>query len=93
MNFFDDSEESSSFNALFIVFRAKGGRNQRLRLAACEQARPVRARQNAHLDFNLADLIEFAAIRTAPVFQHLVAENPLFQCVEYFARFRLLLVR
>ena len=40
------------------------------------------ARQDADFDVDLADLVELAAIRTAAVLQHLVAEDALLERVE-----------
>ena len=69
-------------DALLVVLGAERDRDQRLRFAAREQRRTVGARQHADFDGDLADLVECAAIRTAALLQHLVAEDALFESVE-----------
>ncbi len=80
-------------NPLLVVLRAERRRHQRLRLAAREQRRTVRARQHAHFALDLADLVELAAIRTPLRLQHLIAEDAFLQRVEQLLAFRLLLFR
>src|ERR1700691_2401517 len=79
------------FDALRIVFSAQGQGHQGLRFAAGEQRGAVGARQHAGFDGDGANLIEGAAIRTAVVLQHLVAEDALFQRLEDLLAFVLLL--
>ena len=78
-------------DALLVVLGAERDRNQRLRFAAREQGRTVGARQNARFDPDLADFVECAAIGTAVVLQHLIAEDALLEGFEALARFVLLL--
>ena len=52
-------------DALLVVLGAERRGDQRLRFAAREQRRSVRARQHADFALDLADLVELAAIRTA----------------------------
>src|SRR5450432_1184308 len=73
------------FNPLLIVFRAKRGRHQCLRLTARKHARSMRPRQHARLDPDIAHFIERAPIWTPPLLQHLVAEDALFQGLENLA--------
>ena len=70
------------FDALRIVLGAEGDRDQRLGFAAGEEGGTVGARQNAGFDGDLADLIEGAAVGTAVVLQHLIAEDALFESRE-----------
>ena len=81
MNRLEASPGSSSSIALLVVLGAQRDGHQRLRFAAREQRRTVRARQHADFDGDLADLVEGAAIGTAAILQHLVAEDPLLQRV------------
>ena len=77
-------------DALLVVLGAERGGDQRLRFAAGEQRRAVGARQHADFDVDLADFVELAAVRTAAVLQHLVAEDALLQAIEQFLGFGLL---
>ena len=63
------------FDALLVVLGAERHRDQRLGFAAREQRRTVGARQDAGFDGDLADFVERAAIGTAVILQHLVAED------------------
>ena len=71
---------------LHVFAGAERGGDQRLRLAAREDRGAVRARQHADLDPDIADLIELAAVGTAPLFDHLLAEDLLAQHVEVACR-------
>ena len=78
-------------DALLVVLGAEGDGDQRLRLAAREQGRAVGAGQQAGFDRDGADLVERAAIGTAALVEHLVAEDLLLEQVEDLARFGALL--
>ena len=67
--------ESKQLNALLIVLGAERGGDQGLGFSAGEQRGAVRARQHADFDVDLADLVEFAAVGTAAVLEHLFAED------------------
>ena len=70
------------FDALFVVLGAQRDGNQRLRFAAGEDSEPcVRGRTPASPQI-CADLVERAAIGTAPRLEHLVAEDALFEKFE-----------
>ena len=71
---------------LHVFAGAQRGGDQRLGFAAGKDRRPVRARQHADFDPDIADLVELAAIRTALVLDHLLAEDLLAQQVEVLAR-------
>ena len=58
---------------LLVVRRAERDGDERLRFAAGEDRRTVRARQHARFDRDGADLVELAAIETAPALERLVA--------------------
>ena len=81
------------FDALLVFLGAEGDGDQRLGFAAGEQGRAVGARQHAGLDGDGPDLVEGAAIRTAVLLQHLVAEDPLLQRVVDLGGFVPLLFR
>ena len=74
------------FQPLLVFAGAQRRGNQRLGLAAGEYRRPVSARQHADFDPDIANLVELAAIRTALLFDHLLAEDLLAQQVEVLAR-------
>ncbi len=57
----------------------KSGRDQGLGFAASENCRAVSARQHADFDPDIANLIELAAIGTALLLDHLLAEDALAQ--------------
>ena len=76
------------FDALLVVLGAEGDRDQRLRFAAGEEGRTVGARQNAGFDGDVADFVERAAIGTAAMLEHLVAEDALLESVEALLGFR-----
>ena len=78
-------------DALLVVLGAQRDGHQRLGLAAGEQRRAVRARQDAGFDGDGTDLVEGAAIRTAMILDHLVAEDALPERLEALGGFRLLL--
>ena len=59
----------------------------RLRFAAGEKRRAVRARKPAGLDRNRTNFGEPAAVGTPAVVQNVVAEDALFQLIEQFAGF------
>ena len=67
---------------LLVFFRSQRRGRQRLRLAAGEKSRAVRAGQHAHFAGDLANLIERAAIGTPAANQHVVAEDALAQPLE-----------
>ncbi len=69
-------------DALLVVLGAQRHRDQRLRFAAREERRSVRARQHAGFDGDGPDLVEGAAIRTPAVVEHLVAEDALLERVD-----------
>ncbi len=79
------------FNALLVFLGAQRHGDQGLGLAASEQGRAVRSRQDAGLDRDGADLVEGTPVGTAMLFEHLVAENALLEAIEGFADLRLLL--
>ena len=81
------------FDALGVVLGAQREGHQGLGFAAGEQRRAVGSRQHAGFDGDLADLIEGAAIRTAVVLQHFVAEDALLEGLEDLLAFVFLLVR
>ena len=67
---------------LHVFAGTQRGRDQRLGFAAGEDCRSVRAGQHADLDPDIADLVELAAVGTALLFDHLLAEDLLAQQVE-----------
>ena len=70
------------FQPLHVVGGAERGGDQRLRFAAGEDRRAVRARQNADFDPDSANLVEGAAIGTALFLDHLLTEDALAQGLE-----------
>src|ERR1019366_5443306 len=68
--------------ALHVFAGAKCGRDQRLRLTTGKDGRAVGARQNSDLNPDIANLVELAPVGTAPVFNHLLAEDLLTQKIE-----------
>src|SRR5690242_1910555 len=67
------------FKTLHVVAGAQSGRNQSLSFAAGEDCRTVRTRQHANFDPNVANLIKRAAIGTALLVNHSLAEQTLAQ--------------
>ena len=67
---------------LHVFAGAQRGRDQRLRFAAGEDRRTVGAGQHADFDPDIADLVELAAIGTALLLDHLLAEDLLAQHFE-----------
>ena len=63
------------FDLLRFLRRAEGHGDERLRLAAGEDGRAVRTREDGRLDRDRPDLVERAAIDAAFLFQHEVAED------------------
>ena len=80
-------------DALFVIFRAEGHRYQGLRFTTSEDGRSVRPRKHAGLNCYGPDLVELASVRPPVLFEHFVAENPLFQQIVKFGGFFLLLLR
>ena len=70
------------FEALHVVAGAQGGGDQRLGFAAGEDGGAVGAGQNADFDPDIADLVEGAAVGTALLVDHLLAEDALAQGLE-----------
>ena len=62
---------------LLIVRSAEGDGHERLCLTTRKDGRAVGARQNASFDGDVADLVELAAIETAPAFERLVLHDLL----------------
>ena len=58
---------------LLIVGRAERGGDERLRLAAREDGRPMDPRQDAHFRPDVAHLIERAPVEAVSPVEHLVA--------------------
>src|SRR5690606_27707227 len=58
-------------DALLVLAGAERRRDDRLRLAAREERRAVRAREEAHLDADRADRLEVAAVHAAPIVEDL----------------------
>ena len=77
------------FEALHVVAGAQGGGDQRLGFAAGEDGRAVGARQDADFDPDIADLVEGAAVGTALLVDHLLAEDALAQGLEVGLEFLL----
>ena len=67
------------FQSLHVIRRAQSRRHQGLCFSAREDRRPVRARQHAHFNPDVPDLIECPRVRTALLVDHLLPENPLTQ--------------
>ena len=67
------------FEALHVVAGAQGGGDQRLGFAAGEDGGAVGAGQDADFDPDVADLVEGAAVGTALLVDHLLAEDALAQ--------------
>ena len=65
---------------LHVVRRAERGRDERLRLAAREQRRAVRARQEPGLDRDRADSFGVAAVDALARLEHLRAERCCTRC-------------
>src|SRR5262249_47869626 len=61
-------------DALFVALRAEGRHRQRLRLAAGEETRAVRAREQADFHRHLADLVRPPAVRSHPFGEHHLAQ-------------------
>src|SRR5215469_14273089 len=80
-------------NTLLVFFRAERHGHERLRLAAREQRRAMRAREHTYFGFDGADLIELAAIGAAARLQHLVAKDALFEPIEQVAALFALILR
>ncbi len=70
---------------LHVVAGAQRGGDQRLGFAASEDRRAVSPGQHADFNPDIANLIELAAIGTALLFDHLLAEDLLAQQVEVLA--------
>src|SRR5947208_2121935 len=75
--------------SLLIVLGAKRSGDQSLRFATRKDGRAVRTRQHGDFTRNRANLVKCAAVGTATILQHLVAEDALFQSIEYLAGFDL----
>ena len=82
--------EIEHLDALLVVLGAERNGDQRLRLAAREQRRAVRARQHAHFAIDIADFVERAAIGTAPAFSISSRKMRSFKRVEQLLGFGLL---
>ena len=67
---------------LLVVGGPERGGDERLRLAAGEHGRPVRAWQHAHLDPDRADLVECAAVEPHATVEHRVAQHLLLELLE-----------
>jgi len=70
---------------LLIRHRAQRRDGQRLRLAAREEARAVRARQHANLDADLTHVLEAAAVRPHPLIDDALPDAVLDLLVEELA--------
>ena len=78
---------------LLVVGGAERRGDERLGLAAGEQAGAVGARQHADLDRDVADLVELAAVEALAALEDLVAQDLLLQVLEDRLRVGLLLER
>ena len=67
---------------LLVVGGAERRRDERLCLAAREHGRAVRARQDADLDRDRADLVELPAVEALAALEDLVAHDLLLQLLE-----------
>ncbi len=67
---------------LLVVGGAERGGDERLRFAAGEHGRPVRARQHAHLDPDRTDLVERAAVEPHAAVEDRVAQHLLLELLE-----------
>ena len=80
-----------ALDLLRIVGGAERAGDERLRFAAREDGRAVRAREDAGLDPDVADLVELAAVEPDAVGEHFFAEDLLLQLLEDRLRVGLLL--